>query len=136
MEEMVRRLSALETSVRRLQEQRAVYTVVNVGTAAQLTADQNNYDVGAYDLVLLSSNASRTITGIANGVRGRLLHLVNIGSNNIVLAHASGSSLAANQIYVPGGASLTMSPFSGAGNARGVMLYYTNAWGVLYRSVP
>jgi hypothetical protein len=69
-------------------------------TPAQITADQNNYNptglATAY-VLRLSSDATRTITGLAGGADGRELILVNVGSQNIVLADEHASSTAANR---------------------------------------
>jgi hypothetical protein len=69
-------------------------------TPAQITADQNNYNptgLAAAYVLRLSSDATRTITGLAGGADGRELILVNVGSQNIVLADEHASSTAANR---------------------------------------
>lgn len=75
---------------------------------AQITADQNDYDPGRNGFWRLSSDASRTITGIAGGENGSQLDIVNIGSQDIVLAHQNASSTAANRIISPTGSSITL----------------------------
>ncbi len=82
-------------------------------TPAEITSDQNNYSTVDSDgknagVLRLSSDASRTITGLANGEANRFLYLINVGSNDIVLANQSASSTAANRIITGTGASLTM----------------------------
>ncbi len=75
----------------------------------QITANQNDYNPtgAATALVLqLSSDASRTITGLAGGAEGRVVSLINIGSQPIVLADESTSSSAANRFTL--GTSLTV----------------------------
>lgn len=97
----------------------------------QITGDQNNYAPTGIDraaLVLLSSDTSRQITGLqttgANGPSstlnwpGRRICLVNYGSNDIVLVHASASSSLANRFALPGAANLTLP------TGRGVELIY------------
>lgn len=80
---------------------------LEVLSPAQITADQNNYNPGTAGLWRLSSDATRTITGILAGSSGQLLTLVNVGSNPIILANLNGGSLAANQILTGTGADLT-----------------------------
>jgi hypothetical protein len=96
---------------------------------AQLTANQNDYDIGDRVLVLrMSSDASRTITGFQGGKRGRWFLLINVGAQNIVLANQSVSSVAANRILTGTGASLTI-----AGD-NAVQMYYdstTARWRVI-----
>jgi hypothetical protein len=70
---------------------------------SQLTANQNNYSPAGMDsatVVRLTSNASRTITGLAGGTDGRVLTVMNIGSNPIVLANQNASSSAANRFAI------------------------------------
>lgn len=68
---------------------------------SQITANQNNYNptgLSTNSEVRLSSDASRTITGIVGRDHGGILRIVNVGSNPIVLASDSASSLATNRI--------------------------------------
>jgi hypothetical protein len=96
-------------------------------TPSQITSNQNNYNpagLSTASTLLLSSDASRNITGIQGGADGRVLNLINVGSNPIVLVNASGSSTAANRFSI--GSNLTI-----AAN-QGVTLWYeagsTNRW--------
>lgn len=80
----------------------------------QITGNVNNYEpndavaptnlLGRYSLVWkLSTDTERNITGIAGGFDGKLLILLNEGDHNIILKHASASSIAANRIQSPTG---------------------------------
>ncbi len=68
---------------------------------SQITSNQNNYNptnLAANTILLLSSDASRNITGItAPSQSGTVLILVNTGSQNIVLKNADTNSTAANR---------------------------------------
>lgn len=75
----------------------------------QITADQNDYPLDPGILQRLSSDASRTITGFANPDSG-LKWLVNVGSNNIVIANDNAGSLAANRVLCHTGANITLNP--------------------------
>lgn len=70
-------------------------------TAAQITADQNNYAPASFDrhagLLEISSDAVRTITGLTGGTASRRLVIANKGTFNIILADANASSTAANR---------------------------------------
>lgn len=79
-------------------------------TVAQFTADQNNFNVPEATFVRLSTDATRTITGISNTADGRQLILTNIGSFDLILAHENAGSSAANRINVPNDADLTLGP--------------------------
>lgn len=80
-------------------------------TPAQITANRNNYFLGSETGNLrLSTDASRTITGLTGGSKGRLIYIDNVGSNDIVLTSEDTNSLAQNRFLLPGtSASLTLS---------------------------
>lgn len=94
---------------------------------ATITSNQNNYPIGNGSFYTLTSDASRDITGIDGGVDGRILILLNTGSNNIVLVHASGSSTSGNQFFFSSGSNITL----GADDAV-TLIYATvdNKWHV------
>lgn len=136
LEELIRRVTQLE----QIQEQNGLqvplFSIVNVNTPAQITANQNDYDPGNYELIRLSTNASRNITGFAGGTKGRLLWITNIGAQNIVLVNNSGLSVAANRIFNPGGGNITMTPI-GTGTYTSVLLIYQlTGWVTFFRSAP
>lgn len=75
----------------------------------QITADQNNYnptDLASAAVLHLTSNASRNITGLAQGFDGNIKVIHNSGSQNIVLVNESASSLAENRFKF--GSSITV----------------------------
>ena len=66
----------------------------------QLTANQDDWNpsgLSGATCIRGDTDASQTITGLQGGAEGRLLTIVNIGSNDLVLAHQSASSTAANR---------------------------------------
>lgn len=73
----------------------------SVSTPSQFTSNQNNFALSATAAVLrVSTDASRNLTGIANSGTmqdGRVLTIVNVGSNNIVLTTEDTNSTAANR---------------------------------------
>ncbi len=75
----------------------------------QITANQNDYNptgVATASVLQVSSDIARTVTGLAGGAEGRVLCLVNIGSQPIALSDESTSSSAANRFTL--GANLTV----------------------------
>lgn len=69
-------------------------------TPAQITSNQNDYNpsgAGSADVIRLSSDASRNVTGLAFLSGGKAVLLLNVGSNDIVLKDESASSAAANR---------------------------------------
>lgn len=84
-------------------------------TKSQITSGQNDYALSEYaHEYRLSTDASRTVTGFANGYAGRLVLLMNIGSFDLVIANQSASSSAANRVITGSAASLTLAADQGA----------------------
>lgn len=103
-------------------------------TQSQFTGDVNNYaptDSQAY-FQRWSSDASRTVTGYQSwNTSGEWKLIVNIGSNDIVLAHESASSTAANRFLCSTGADITLS----AGQAADIIYdNTTQRWRVFKRN--
>lgn len=86
-------------------------------TPPQVTANQNNYPMPAAEVVRFTTDAARTITGFA-GARPGFTILVNVGSQNLVLANASVSSSAENQIVCHTGGNITLNA------AESVIVFY------------
>lgn len=82
-------------------------------TPAQITSDQNDYYfTGSF--LRLSTDASRTITGFANGSDGRQLVAVNVGANDLILGDEDAGSSAINRIITGHGVSITLDPDASA----------------------
>lgn len=92
-------------------------------TPAQITADQNNYSptgLSAANRLLLSSDASRNITGLDSLEDGTTLFITNVGAFDIILKDESSSSLAKNRFSF--GADITLSA-----GGLGVLIQYDTA---------
>ena len=89
-------------------------------TPAQITADQNDYNPGTGSSFRLSTDAVWTITGFANGTDGRIIMFCNVGAFDLILAHQSLSSTAANRIITGIAADVTYPP-----NCCGIIKYDT-----------
>jgi hypothetical protein len=75
----------------------------------QITADQNNFALAGRIVHLLTSDASRTITGFANvGVGIKVI--ANRGSQDIVLANNNAGSTAENRTLTHTGGNITLNP--------------------------
>lgn len=83
-------------------------------TPAQITSNQNDYNMGYTTTIRLSTDASRDITGIAYKTDGQRYEIWNVGSNDIVLKHQDTNSSAANRIICSTGADITLSANEGA----------------------
>lgn len=133
MEEMIRRITQLEEAQRRMEGVKPLYTILNMSSPAQITANQNDYDPGYVDVLRLSTDASRNISGFSGGQEGRILHVRNRGSNNIVLLNDSVLSLAGNRIFNPGATNVTMQPISaGLGSGTCVLLIYQDPYWIIH----
>lgn len=69
-------------------------------TASQFTSNTNNWAVPTGDIVRVSADAARDLTGAAL-TAGRPVLVVNVGSFTITLKHQSDSSDAANRFITP-----------------------------------
>lgn len=75
-------------------------------TPTALSGDVNNYNPTGLSTALAlridGGVANRNITGLAGGVDGRIIEIINIGAtNNLTLINNSGSSSAANRFLLP-----------------------------------
>lgn len=96
---------------------------------SQLTANVDDYAIGEFGSLRLSSDASRNITGMVAQGAGHYLILVNVGSNDIVLMHQDTNSAAANRIICnAAGTDITLNA-----NDVAVLIYdgTTQRWRVL-----
>ena len=120
--ELMRKLVRLEQEVASLRAGKPKYTVISQQVMAQITGDTNDYDIWDADILYVSTDAARNLSGIANGVIGRVLTLYNYGSFNLVVLHNSGLSAAANRIVTTTGGSLTIAP------SRSIQMEHTGSW--------
>lgn len=89
---------------------------------AQITAAQNDYNptsLNQTEILRLTSDASRNVTGLAGGVAKRKLTIFNVGAQDIVLTNEDAASTAANRFAI--GANVTV----GAGESA--LLWYDSA---------
>lgn len=115
---MMREITDQRTLLRKISSNVPLFDLSSQNTPAQITSNQNNYAIGDYDVLRISSNAARTVTGLAEGLRGRFLFLFNVGAFTITLSHQSASSLAANRFKFSAAADYSLT----AGAA--VAIYY------------
>uniref|UniRef100_E6VEL6 DUF2793 domain-containing protein n=1 Tax=Rhodopseudomonas palustris (strain DX-1) TaxID=652103 RepID=E6VEL6_RHOPX len=79
--------------------------LTGVAAPPQLVADQNDYapaGLGAASVLQLWSDAARSLTGLAGGTEGRIVCIVNVGSQPLTLASDSAASAAANRFSLGG----------------------------------
>lgn len=129
---LIKDVNDIRAALRRVAVDLPLFDIANENTPAQITADQNNYVPGNYDILRLFSDQDvHTITGFRGGIRGRSLRLFNVGDYEIVLAHQNAGSDAANRIISTTGFDIVL-------NAGGeIVLYYDetqNRWRASYNS--
>lgn len=108
MAQVIKRLGKIESALRNPGPMPTAS--VSENTPAILMADQNDYDPGNFDVLRMSSNAIRTITGISGGRRGRWLTIFNVGSFSITLSVDNLSSLNENRLASSTSADVTIAP--------------------------
>lgn len=109
IEELIKKVETLEKDLKNAVSQNPLYTILNVNTPPQITANQNNYDIGNYDLLRLSTDASHNITGFSGGVAGRLLYVTVVSTTAVVFVDNSALSSVGNRILCPtAGTNVTM----------------------------
>jgi hypothetical protein len=92
----------------------AITPVPVVLRPAQIVANTNDWAPGTLGTdrttLFVSTDASRNITGLlATGIAdGVSIRLINDGAQNVVLQHANGGSVAANQFLCPSASDLTV----------------------------
>jgi hypothetical protein len=79
-----------------------------VTTPAQFTANQNDFAIGNVTVLRASTDASRDLTGIAGGVTGRFLLIINVGAQPLVIVNDA-TSTAANRFLLASGTNTTIS---------------------------
>jgi hypothetical protein len=85
-------------------------SLTGVIAPAQITTDQNDYNpagLAAASVLQISSNAARSVSGLAGGAEGRCLTVINVGSQPVTLLNENASSSASNRLTL--GADLTIS---------------------------
>ena len=97
---IIRELAKIKADIRRSDSVQSPYDVANENTPDQITINPNDYDPGNYSVLRLSTDAARNITGISGGVKGRSLHIINVGTFTITLIYNSALSVAANRFYI------------------------------------
>jgi hypothetical protein len=93
-------MSALPLAFENYPTNNGALQLSNILTAASLSSDQNNYNPTGFataGTIRLTSSVPVNITGIGAMNDGECKILHNIGSNNITLKNASGSSTSGNQ---------------------------------------
>jgi len=100
---ILRDMSDIRSALRRVVSNLPLYDIANENTPTQLSASQNNYVPGNYDVLRLSSSRAVSLTGLRNGVKGRAIRIFNVGEYSIFIPHLSNNSLSANRFKLQGG---------------------------------
>lgn len=101
---------------------------------ASFSTSQNNLNLAAGDLWMLSSSAPVNITGVVAGPVGTVKTLVNDGSSPITLVFQSTSSDAANRFYTSTQTSYTIQPCASVEIVYGKQT--DTRWGIVTGPMP
>ena len=119
-----------QTVERAIQEVLRFVAQPRVASVTLPSGSSNDYAIGDWTSVLrvTPDAAASTLTGLAGGLSARNVLIVNVGSTNLVLAHASASSVAGNRFLAETGADVTL----GANDAADVLYdATTERWRIL-----
>jgi hypothetical protein len=80
-------------------------------TPSSLSSDQNDWSISSgAGTIRVTASANVAVTGLANGAAARVVRIFNASTYDIVLAHESTSSTAANRFNIPLGIDVTLRP--------------------------
>lgn len=109
---LVKDVSYIRSILNRVTVNLPLFDVANENTPSQLTGDQDNYTIGNYDLLRLSSSQAVTITGLKGGIKGRFLRIFNVGDYPITLSYQDASSNIENRFKFSNGQDAPIPPSS------------------------
>ena len=75
-----------------------------------LTSSQPNFDIGDATIIRLSATSVFTIGGFTNGVPGRVLRVINVGTIPVLLTNENAPTSAANRFTAPNGVDTSFAP--------------------------
>lgn len=122
---LVKDVNDIRTALRRTVANLPLFDISNENTPTVLTASQNDYVPGNYDVLRLATTAAISITGFRGGLKGRFLRLFNVGLYEITIPHRSASSALGNRVRSATGQSIVLNP------GGELLLYYdivTQEW--------
>lgn len=122
---LIKDVNDIRSALRRVTVNLPLFDIANENSPTQLTTNQNNYVIGNYDILKISSSQDVNITGFKGGVKGRYIKIFNTGSFVITLTHQDTSSDADNRFAFAPGIDTIITPGSS------ILLYYDidqNRW--------
>lgn len=92
------------------------------------TGNQNNFNLNGKSVIKVNGGGTYTLTGIAGGADGMIVHIMVISSTDLVLAEDSPSSIIGNRIVTGNNADVTITAGGGA-----TLIYDgdTNYWRII-----
>lgn len=115
---LIKDVNEIKAALRHVTTNLPLFDIANENSPDALSTDQNNYIPGNYDVLRLNPTDDISITGFANGKKGRFLEVINVGTGRISYPDESASSIAINRIATPYDQTIVQLP-----NAR-VRFYY------------
>lgn len=93
---------------RRQTQRRSDSRIAGKILVSAVTTNQNNFDTEDALIVLFTGASALDLTGLRNGVEGRMVFLLNIGAGTKTVKHASGSSDALNRFSAAAAADISL----------------------------
>lgn len=112
-----------EIKTRRQQQQNVKNKLEGKIVADTTTTSENNLDAQDVLVWYYNTASSVNLTGVRNGVEGRVLFIHNIGAGTITMKNSSGSSDTTNQLVLKAGADKAV-----ATNQSIVFMYINSRW--------
>ncbi len=110
-----------ERRQRRLQARRSDGRIAGKILTSPIAVNAHNFDSEESLITLFTGAAAINLTGLRNGVEGRVVFLLNIGAGTITVKHASASSDALNRIRTQSGGDVSLT------TDKTVVLQYANS---------
>ena len=115
---LIKEVNDIKSALRRVVGNLPLYDIANENTPDAVSTDQDNYIPGNYDILRINATANITISGIRQGVKGRFLEILNVGTGRITYTDGNTGSDPENRFNLPYDSNVTQLP-----NAR-VRFYY------------
>lgn len=112
-----------EIAQRRSGVRQATTFLQGTATGDGTTANENNLDTEKSMVWYYNTASSVNLTGIRNGVEGRVIFFHNIGAGTISILNDSGSSDATNRFVNEGAATVSLTT-----NKSAIYIYLNSRW--------
>lgn len=100
---LIKDVNDIKSALRRSVGNLPLYDIANENTPDPVSVNQNNYQIGNYDILRINATTNVSFSGFTGGVKGRFLEILNVGAGKIKYLHNSTNSNPENRLYLPYG---------------------------------